>query len=86
MVDEWENTPGSARSRKSRNADQRGRYRIRVNDQYRITFRFEHRYPEITVRMKEAAMKLCEPPRADHAPRTPAWRDDAALLTWLASW
>ena len=44
-----------------------------------------NRYAEITVRMKEAAMKLCEPPTAGHTPRTPAWRDDAALLTWLAS-
>jgi hypothetical protein len=44
-----------------------------------------NRYAEITVRMKEAAMKLCEPPTADRAPRTPAWRDDAALLSWLAS-
>ena len=44
-----------------------------------------NRYAEITVRMKEAAMKLCEPPTTEQAPRKPAWRDDAALLTWLAS-
>jgi site-specific recombinase XerD len=44
-----------------------------------------NRYAEITLRMKEAAMKLCEPSTADRAPRTPAWRDDAALLSWLAS-
>jgi len=30
-------------------------------------------------------MKLCEPPTTDHHPRKPAWRDDAALLSWLAS-
>ena len=42
------------------------------------------RYAEITVRMKEAAMKLCEPPIVARDRGKP-WRDDAALLTWLAS-
>ena len=50
-----------------------------------VSLETTNRYAEITVRMKEAAMKLCEPPITDHAPRKPAWRDDAALLTWLAS-
>jgi hypothetical protein len=50
-----------------------------------VSLETTNRYAEITVRMKEAAMKLCEPPTTDHAPRKPAWRDDAALLTWLAS-
>ena len=50
-----------------------------------VSLETTNRYAEITVRMKEAAMKLCEPPTAEHAPRKPAWRDDAALLTWLAS-
>jgi hypothetical protein len=35
--------------------------------------------------MKEAAMKLCEPVTAGVPARKPAWRDDAALLTWLSS-
>jgi len=34
--------------------------------------------------MKEAAMKLCEPTTGVPA-RKPTWRDDAALLRWLAS-
>lgn len=46
-----------------------------------------NRYAEITVRAKEAALRLCEPPLAERdAPcPKPVWRDDAALLTWLAS-
>jgi hypothetical protein len=44
------------------------------------------RYAEITVRMKEAALKLCEPPTTGtQAARKPTWRDDATLLTWLSS-
>jgi hypothetical protein len=43
------------------------------------------RYAAITVRMKEAAMKLCEPPIAGRDRGKAGWRDDAALLTWLAS-
>lgn len=46
-----------------------------------------NRYAEITMRTKEAALRLCEPPsRALHVSRsTPMWRDDQALLAWLAS-
>ena len=46
-----------------------------------------NRYAEITVRAKEAALRLCEPPPAvKDAPRPkPVWRDDEALLAWLAS-
>jgi|SRR6266850_7250611 len=44
-----------------------------------------NRYAEITVRMKEAAMKLCEPPIVARDRGKAGWRDDAALLTWLAS-
>jgi hypothetical protein len=46
-----------------------------------------NRYAEITVRAKEAALRLCEPPAtAAHGndPK-PVWRDDQALLAWLAS-
>ena len=42
------------------------------------------RYAEITVRSKEAALKACEPPVVG-PPRKPPWRDDRALLAWLAS-
>lgn len=45
-----------------------------------------NRYAEITVRMKEEALKLCEP-RIDVSGRSkqPAWHNDAELITWLAS-
>ena len=49
-----------------------------------VSLETTNRYAEITVHMKEAAMKLCEPPTGLPV-RKPAWRDDAALLTWLAS-
>lgn len=46
-----------------------------------------NRYAEITIRMKQAAMQLCEPPvespAASH--RKPIWKDDEALLEWLNS-
>lgn len=45
-----------------------------------------NRYAEITVRMKEEALKICEPPiSAAGQPCKPRWRDDAALLSWLSS-
>ncbi|MGH9370621.1 MAG: tyrosine-type recombinase/integrase [Vicinamibacterales bacterium] len=46
-----------------------------------------NRYAEITLRAKEAALQLCEPPAtATDAPGLkPLWRDDQALLAWLAS-
>ena len=50
-----------------------------------VSLETTNRYAEITVRMKEAAMKLCEPPTVGHDRGRAGWRDDAALLTWLAS-
>jgi site-specific recombinase XerD len=45
-----------------------------------------NRYAEITARTKEAALRLCEPPSEKDVPaRKPVWRDDEALLAWLAS-
>lgn len=45
-----------------------------------------NRYAEITVRMKEAALKLCDPcADAGGRSRQPGWRNDADLMTWLAS-
>jgi site-specific recombinase XerD len=45
-----------------------------------------NRYAEITVRMKEEMLKLCEPPISTTGrPRKPAWHNDAALMSWLAS-
>jgi integrase/recombinase XerD len=45
-----------------------------------------HRYAEITIHAKEAALRLCEPPVSSAAfPRTPVWRTDEALLAWLNS-
>jgi integrase/recombinase XerD len=50
-----------------------------------VSLETTNRYAEITVRMKEAAMKLCEPASAGGSAGKPTWRDDDALLTWLAS-
>jgi hypothetical protein len=46
-----------------------------------------HRYAEISLRAKEAALRLCEPPSPTSAafPPKPVWRSDEALLKWLAS-
>jgi hypothetical protein len=46
-----------------------------------------NRYAEITTRMKQAAIQLCQPPVDGHqtCPGRAVWRDDAALLSWLAS-
>jgi site-specific recombinase XerD len=46
-----------------------------------------NRYAEITTRLKEAAVRLCEPPTAtaETHRRRPVWRDDQALLGWLSS-
>jgi len=46
-----------------------------------------NRYAEITMRAKEAALRLCEPPSggSNGSRTTPTWRDDQALLAWLAS-
>lgn len=46
-----------------------------------------NRYAEINIRAKEAAMRTCEPPSTSSpAPlRKAVWRNDEALLEWLAS-
>ena len=46
-----------------------------------------NRYAEITVRSKEAAVHACEAPTefTVRLSRKPVWRDDPALLSWLAS-
>jgi site-specific recombinase XerD len=45
-----------------------------------------NRYAEITARMKEEALKTCEPPvaLADRGSRKPVWQNDE-VLNWLAS-
>lgn len=43
-----------------------------------------NRYAEITLRMKEDALKLCQPPIGGRA-NAPTWHDNADLMTWLAS-
>jgi integrase/recombinase XerD len=52
-----------------------------------VSLETTNRYAEITMRMKEVALRLCEAPvGADQtSPRHAVWRDDAALLSWLAS-
>jgi integrase/recombinase XerD len=46
-----------------------------------------NRYADINIRTKEAALRLCAPPHGvDGAKaRAPAWRNDEAMLAWLAS-
>jgi site-specific recombinase XerD len=46
-----------------------------------------NRYAELTLRAKEAAMHRCEPPldTSAGARRSPVWKDDQTLLSWLTS-
>jgi len=45
-----------------------------------------NRYAEINIRMKEAALRTCEPPESSEAfPRRAVWRNDDSLLKWLES-
>ena len=45
-----------------------------------------NRYAEITLRMKQDALQLCEPPISAAKPhRKPGWHKDASLMTWLSS-
>jgi len=45
-----------------------------------------NRYADINIRAKEAALRACDPPTPAGSPKgKPAWRDDEALLAWLAS-
>lgn len=50
-----------------------------------VSLETTNRYAEITVRMKQEALKLCEPPASTGRSRKPAWHDDAELMKWLAS-
>lgn len=46
-----------------------------------------NRYAEINARVKEAALRLTEPPSTDRnrGPSRPSWKSDAGLLSWLAT-
>ncbi len=45
-----------------------------------------HRYAEITAKVKQEALKACEPPVADdRSLRRTVWRNDDSLLAWLDS-
>ena len=46
-----------------------------------------NRYAEISLRTKEAALRQCAPPLGVGGPkaRAPAWRNEEAMLAWLAS-
>ena len=46
-----------------------------------------NRYVEITTRMKEAALRVCEPKNSSSEgyPNKPIWREDETLLSWLDS-
>jgi site-specific recombinase XerD len=51
-----------------------------------VSLETTNRYAEITVRMKEDALTICEPPvGASGQSKRRAWQADADLLTWLSS-
>jgi len=52
-----------------------------------VSLETTNRYAEITTRMKEEALRACEPTDVSSPgyPRKPVWRDDETLLTWLNS-
>lgn len=52
-----------------------------------VSLETTNRYAEINTPMKAAALRACEPSSdsSEEHPQKPVWRDDAALLTWLAS-
>ena len=50
-----------------------------------VSLETTNRYAEITVRMKQEALSLCEPATPKASKRKPAWHDDADLMKWLAS-
>lgn len=52
-----------------------------------VSLETTNRYAEITTRMKEEALRACEP-KDDSSPgypRKPVWRNDETLLSWLDS-
>ena len=52
-----------------------------------VSLHTTNRYAEVTARIKQAAMEMCEPPSEASTgfPRQPRWRTDQALLVWLES-
>lgn len=52
-----------------------------------VSIETTNHYAEISVKAKEAALRLCEPPSnsSEAFPRRPVWREDAKLLAWLDS-
>jgi site-specific recombinase XerD len=52
-----------------------------------VSLETTNRYAEITIRMKEEALKQCNPPSvvSERFPQKPVWRNDASILKWLQS-
>ena len=51
-----------------------------------VSLETTNRYAQINIRMKEEALRICEPPYSLKAfPRRAVWRDDDSLLKWLES-
>jgi site-specific recombinase XerD len=52
-----------------------------------VSLETTNHYAEITAQLKEAALRVCEPPWETSAglPRRAVWKDDQALLAWLKS-
>lgn len=47
-----------------------------------VSLNTNHRYAEITMRMKMEAMKICAP---SSCARSVPWNDDPSLLAWLSA-
>ena len=52
-----------------------------------VSLETTNRYAEITIHMKEEALRICDPSSiiSEECPQKPKWRDDSSLLKWLES-
>jgi site-specific recombinase XerD len=52
-----------------------------------VSLETTNRYAEITIRMKEEALRACDPSSiiSEEFPRRAKWKDDSTLLKWLES-
>ena len=51
-----------------------------------VSLETTNRYAEINLRMKQAALEMCQPPLSGSSeayPRKPIWREDTDLMKWL---
>jgi len=50
-----------------------------------VSLETTNRYAEITTRMKQDALSICEPTKSKAPKRKAVWHEDAELMKWLAS-